>query len=123
MKRLVFLFLLALVALLVWTAGHLRANVAMYPLFVTIGGFVSLTAYFAQSFRGLGRGETGPAVAISWSGGARIALFIAVWITYVLLLPAIGFLIATWLALVISYALVAGRTAVVSLLATAVFVV
>lgn len=126
MLRLVFCgLLLAGSVWLFWVASQLRAGVALYPMLVT-GGAAAFLLVHALRMLWLhhaarnGRPQAaavqaGPKPAAAddpdtallppLSSLPRLAGFAAVWSAYVVALPQLGFMLATWLALTLSLAL------------------
>lgn len=111
--------LVALSGALFWRALLIEGGA--YPLVATGGAALTCGAYL------LGRARRG-----GWpvAGGVapqrrtlpRVAAFAALWAAYVLALPPLGFILATWIALAASVALTRARLRSPDLLWTAAFV-
>ncbi len=125
MRHVLSVFLLIVLALMVWRSALVPGPAATYPLVVSLCAFSTVLLLTVLSLR---KGEA-PAAAPADSaqrltpmGWGRLAAFILLWIAYVALLETIGFMVATWVALVVSLALLGGRPTLRAALGTAVFV-
>ncbi|WAP66902.1 tripartite tricarboxylate transporter TctB family protein [Jiella pelagia] len=113
--------LVLLSAALVWQALQLSGPASVYPLVVTSGALLFSLSYTVMRVVG-GFDDGASSFEIPRATIARVAGFVAVWLAYVLLLPTGGFILTTWLALLVSLAIVRGRLGLVDALATALFV-
>lgn len=113
--------LVLLSAALVWQALQLSGPASVYPLVVTSGALLFSLSYTVMRVVG-GFDDGASPFEIPRAAIARVAGFVAVWLAYVLLLPTGGFILTTWLALLVSLAIVRGRLGLVDALATALFV-
>lgn len=110
MRILTSLVLTAMVAALFWQAAT-GATMGIYPLVLTGGALLCCLAYVAGSV--LRRTPDGPVedgeAASFFAAPLRVAAFLIVWAAYVALLPRLGFIIASWLALYASSIVTSGR--------------
>ncbi|MEF2549218.1 tripartite tricarboxylate transporter TctB family protein [Aurantimonas sp. E1-2-R+4] len=113
--------LVALSAALVWQAIQLSGPATVYPLVVTSGALIfSLSYAVMRAVNGWDEGAV--PFAMPRSSLPRVTAFVLVWLAYVLLLPYGGFILATWLGLLASLAIVRGRLGLVDAMSTALFV-
>jgi len=92
----------------------------VYPLVVTSGALIFSLSYAVM--RAVNGWDEGPVpFSMPRSTLPRVTVFVLVWLAYVLLLPYGGFILATWLALLASLAIVRGRFGLVDAMSTALF--
>lgn len=115
--------LLALVALFAWQAFQLTGEPAVYPQIVVGLLSVFLLAYLAQEALAgrVGAGFLAEVLPRGRAGILRQAGFLGVWIGYVVVLPHLGFILATWAALTVSGKIAGARSLVRTALIAAVF--
>lgn len=113
--------LVLLSAALVWQALQLSGPASVYPLVVTSGALLFSLSYMVMRVVGGFDDGTSP-FTVPRQAIARVAGFVAIWLAYVVLLPTGGFILTTWLGLLVSLAIVRGQLGLVDALATALFV-
>lgn len=120
------LSLLLSAGLAVVVARTLQASGALadYTVLISIAALLCCLVLAAAHVRG--RAAAGPAVGamagLSRAALVRLAAFAAVWVAYVLVLPSLGFVLSTWLVLVLSLSLMRGRPTLAVVFGTALFV-
>jgi hypothetical protein len=94
--------LIALSSVLLWQAVQIDGQAAVYPILVT-GGAVLFSVVYTVRQAILANGWPAEVpYAVPPSTVPRVALFVAIWTIYVIALGYLGFMVATWLALVAS---------------------
>lgn len=114
--------LFILTAAMAWQALQIEGPAAAYPIVVTFAALFVSACYLAMQVvrRGADFAVANP-FAVDGGGTWRLVGFIVIWLAYVAALPAIGFMLATWLALLLSLALLQGRIGIMAALYTAIF--
>ena len=116
--------LIVLAGALVWQDSQIQGSAGVYPLVVTGGALLFSLSYTLQrAVRGWGEPVADTPFHVPRQVAARVGAFVAVWLAYVMLLPHGGFILATWLALLVSLIIVRGRVTLLDAAATALFVV
>jgi putative tricarboxylic transport membrane protein len=115
--------LIALSGTLFWQATLIGGGAGSYPMVVTGAAVLLCLAYAArQALQGAEAWPDEAAPAIPARTLPRVAAFAAIWAAYVLALPVLGFILASWIALVASTPAVRARLGLGDILWTAVFV-
>lgn len=123
MRYLLCSLLIALSGGLLWQAVQIEGRAGVYPIVVTSAAVLFSLAYtLRQAILGGGIWPSGPSFAIALSSAPRVASFAVIWTVYVLVLPTVGFIIATWLALIASIGVVSRQFRLLDTVWTAVFV-
>ncbi|MCF8482914.1 MAG: hypothetical protein K9H25_21015 [Rhodospirillum sp.] len=124
MRLVLSVLLLIILALMVWRSALVPGPAMAYPLVVSLCAFAAVLTLTILSLRKARVPVLSPLgdVRPTPVGWGRLAGFILLWIAYVALLDTAGFMLATWLALALSLALLGGRPTVRAALGTAVFV-
>lgn len=117
-------FLAAGLAVVLASSYRSAAGLTDYTVLVSGAGLVCCLLLLGAHLRH--RAAAGPAITgamrLAPPALVRLLAFAALWTAYIVVLPYWGFMLSTWLALVLSLALVRGRPTVRGALGTALFV-
>ena len=115
--------LIALSGVLFWQATLIGGGAGVYPLVVTGAALLLCVAYTArQAIQGVRAWPGEAPYAIPARTLPRVAAFAAIWAGYVFAIPVLGFILASWIALVASTLAIRARLGVVDVLWPAAFV-
>lgn len=110
-------------SIILWQSFQLDGPAAVYPRVVIAGALLSAGVLLFTQVAGVTAAPQREAgAARDLRQFAKVALFVLIWAGYVLLLPWLGFMVATWLAIMASLAIARGRVSLVELLGAAAFV-
>ncbi|MBA3584512.1 MAG: tripartite tricarboxylate transporter TctB family protein [Gemmatimonadetes bacterium] len=116
--------LIVLSGVLFWQATLIEGAAGVYPMAVTGAALFFCVVYTARQAVREGRAGRGEAsYAIPAPSLPQVAAFAAIWAGYVLAIPALGFILASWIALVASILAIRARIGLVDVLWPAAFVI
>lgn len=123
MRLAVCVALVAIMATILWQAIQITGSAATYPIAIA-GSALLCSGLLLVSHAVDAPNRTGPSESLRLSRLQLVRLigFAAVWMVYVVLLPRLGFMLSTWMALSFSLAITRGRPSVSAIAGTAVFV-
>lgn len=114
--------LIAASAFLLWHALQIRGGAAVYPVTITAGALLFSLVYAVVQMRAVSGWPQPAPYSIPRTILPRVILFVAIWSLYVVALPTLGFIIATWMALVASYYTVARGPSLLTPIWIAIFI-
>jgi hypothetical protein len=123
MRLAVCVALVAAMATILWQANQITRSAAAYPM--AIAGIALLCSGLLLISQLIGAPDhTGSSEIprLSRLQLVRLIGFAAVWIAYVVLLPRLGFMLSSWMALSLSLTITRGRLNLSAIAGTAVFV-
>ena len=94
--------LIALSCALLWQAMQIEGQAAVYPIFVTAGAVLFSVVYTVRQAVVANGWPAEAPYAVPSSTIPRVALFVVIWTIYAMALSYLGFMVATWLALLAS---------------------
>jgi hypothetical protein len=123
MRLAVCVALVAAMATILWQAIQITSSAAAYPMSIAGSALLCSGLLLVSRFTGA-PDHTGSSEIprLSRLQLVRLISFAAVWIAYVVLLPRLGFMLSSWMALSLSLAITRGRPGMSAIGGTAVFV-